>query len=161
MRFSIAATTFALVVATAPACGGKAAPEKTYDSHAAAAGESHAMEGEHHGVGVAEIDSFHATLAPIWHAPAGPERTRHACAAVPTMRDQATQIVGRARGDHAGWEGNASNLATAVGALSDACGKGGGVDDALGGVHTAYHAVMEAAMGGDHEHMEHMEHMEH
>src|SRR5262249_58024539 len=102
---------FALVAGAPLAGGGKAAPDKMYDSHASAAGEAHDGEPEHHGVGIAEIDSFHATLAPIWHASAGPERTQRACAAVPTMRDQAGQIVGRARGDHAPSGGDASDQA--------------------------------------------------
>jgi hypothetical protein len=151
MRTWIAA--FILVAA----CGGKTVPEKAYDTHSHGIGEHHDMEEEHHGVGVAEIDSFHETLAPVWHAPAGAERTKNACASVPTMKDQAAAIVGRARADHAGWEGNANALAGAVGTMGEACTANVDVDARFSAVHDAYHALLEAAMGKendtDHAHM--------
>jgi hypothetical protein len=147
------------IAMAAAACGGTTQREQVYDTHSHGVGEKHDMEEEHHGVGVAEIDSFHETLAPIWHADAGDARMKRACAAVPTMREQATAIVGRARADHAQWEGNGNALVQAVGKLAEACdGKtfSQSFDDAFGGVHDAYHALMEAAMGGtdaDHAHV--------
>lgn len=142
-------------VLAAAACGGKTTPEQPYDTHSHGVGEHHDMEMEHHGVGVAEIDSFHETLAPVWHAPAGPERSKNACAAVPKMKEQAAAIVGRARADHAGWEGNANALAGAVDKLGAACAAGAtDLDADFGAVHDAYHALMAAAMGkeGDADH---------
>jgi hypothetical protein len=159
MRTSFTSLFFALAIA---ACGGKTTPEPVYDTHSHGVGEKHDMEMEHHGVGVAEIDSFHQTLAPIWHAPAGDERKQHACAAVPTMKEQATAAVGRARTDHAKWEGNANALVGAVDKLgvvcADAAAPATGFDAAFGAVHDAYHALMEAAMpadDADHMHMGH------
>jgi hypothetical protein len=157
MRMSFHALFLALAIA---ACGGKTVPEPVYDTHSHGVGEKHDMESEHHGVGVAEIDSFHQTLAPIWHAPAGDQRKKDACAAVPTMKEQAMAAVGRARTDNARWEGNANALVGAVGKLGAVCGDPAtaGFDDAFGAVHDAYHALMEAAMpadDADHMHMGH------
>ena len=144
------------------ACGaGTTKPEQPYDVHSHGVGEPHDMEEEHHGVGIAEIDSFHDTLAPIWHAPGGDARRKQACDAVPTMKEQSVAAVGRARTDHAAWEGNANALVTAVGKLADACaGKSFATpfDDSFAQVHDAYHALMTAAMGGtdaDHAHVGH------
>jgi hypothetical protein len=156
MRTAIACLLFAA------ACGGKTAPEQPYDTHSHGVGEHHDMEMEHHGVGVAEIDKFHETLGPIWHAPEGAERTQHACDAVPTMKDEATAAVGRARTDNAGWEGNANALVTAVGKLGDVCATPdrAGFADAFGAVHAAFHAMMESAMPPDADQADHM-HMGH
>ena len=143
------------------ACGGAAvAPERPSDPPGHGVGEHHDMETEHHGVGVAEIDSFHATLAPIWHSDPGDARTQRACDAVPHMKEQATAIVGRARADHAGWEGDGTALVAAVGKLGDACAVTArpDFDAAFAGVHDAYHALMESAMPADaagHEHVGH------
>ena len=155
MRIWIASLSFA----AAAACGGTTKPETQYDTHSHGVGETHDVEEEHHGVGIAEVDAFHDTLAPIWHAPAGDARRKQACDAVPTMKEQAVAAVGRARTDHAGWEGNANALVAAVGKLGDACeGKTFATpfDDAFSQVHDAYHALMESAMGGtdaDHAHV--------
>ncbi len=140
-----------LVACSIAACGGKTRPEQTYDVHSHGVGEKHDIEEEHHGVGVAEIDKFHDTLAPIWHAPAGDDRKHNACTAVPTMKDQAALIVGRARTDHAGWEGNGNALAAAVTKLGTVCADPtlAGFDDAFGAVHDAYHGLMESAMPAD------------
>ncbi|HTJ45021.1 MAG TPA: hypothetical protein VL463_23095 [Kofleriaceae bacterium] len=142
MRIWIASLLFAA------ACGGKTTVEQPYDTHSHGVGEHHDMEMEHHGVGVAEIDTFHETLAPVWHAPEGDQRHKDACAAVPKMKEQAAAIVGRARADHAGWEGNANALVTAVDKLGESCaGTGDGFDEKFSAVHDAYHALMESAMG--------------
>jgi hypothetical protein len=149
------------IAVAAAACGGTATREQAYDVHSHDVGEKHDVEEEHHGVGVAEIDSFHDTLAPIWHEAAGDARTKHACAAVATMREQATAIVGRARADHAQWEGNGNALVKAVAKLADACGGktfSQPFDEAFGGVHDAYHALMEAAMAGTGEEHAHIGH---
>jgi hypothetical protein len=162
MRTAIASLLLTLSFAAGgAACGGsKPAPETAYDTRSHGVGEKHDVETEHHGVGIAEIDSFHDTLAPIWHAPSGDERKQHACAAVPTMKEQAVAMLGRARGDHATWEGNAAALVAAVDQLGAVCHDAtiAIVDEALGAVHDAYHAVMEATMpadAADHMHMGH------
>lgn len=119
-------------------------------------GEHHDMEEEHHGVGIAEIDSFHETLAPLWHADKGDKRKADTCAAVGDMKTQGIEIVGRGRTDHAGWEGNANSLSKAIDDLAKACGEGGDFEAAFGSVHDAFHVLMESAMTGheaDHAHV--------
>jgi hypothetical protein len=120
-------------------------------------GEHHDMEDEHHGVGIAEIDSFHETLGPLWHAEHGDKRKADTCGGLGGMKDQAVQIIGRARADHAGWEGNANALSKAIDDLGVVCGGGAGdFDAAFSSVHDAFHVLMEAAMTGhegDHAHV--------
>ena len=133
-------------------CGGKQAPEPHYDVHSHGVGEKHDIEEEHHGVGIAEIDGFHDQLDPLVHAPAGDQRKADTCKAAGSMKDDAFQIVGRARADHAAWEGNANALVQAVDALGAACTGGGDVDKALAGVHDAFHGLIEQVMGTDADH---------
>lgn len=119
-------------------------------------GEHHDMEEEHHGVGIAEIDSFHDTLSPLWHADAGDKRKADTCAAVGDMKTEAVAIVGRGRTDNAAWEGNANSLAKAIDDLAKVCGEGGDFDATFSSLHDAFHVLMEAAMTGheaDHAHV--------
>jgi len=136
----------ALLVAS---CGGAGAngqgAEAEGEHHGG--GEGH-MEGEHHGEGgegrehaelPAGLGAFHEAFAPIWHSDAGEERTRQACEATPQLSTLATG----AEQDAA--EGNQPTLATAVGALRTACdgGDAAATDEALQGVHDAFHAIIE------------------
>jgi hypothetical protein len=131
-------------------CGGKqAAPEAHYDVHAGSgsAADHDGAEPDHdmdHGVGIAEVDGFHAQLEPIMHATGDAQKT-DACAKTAALKDAAFQVVGRAKGDHAAWEDQATALAAAVDGLGKACTGGGDVAAALGAVHDAFHAVLAAA----------------
>ncbi len=119
-------------------------------------GEHHDLEAEHHGVGIAEIDSFQAALSPLWHADAGDKRQADTCAAVGDLKTQAIAIIGRGRTDHAAWEGNANSLAKAIDDLAKVCGEGGDFAATFGDLHDAFHVLMEAAMTGhenDHMHV--------
>jgi len=133
-------------------CGGKThAPERQYDVHADGSGSAahEGAEPDHdmdHGVGIAQVDGFHAQLEPIMHATGDAQKTA-ACAKAAALKDAAFQVVGRARGDHAAWEDKATALATAVDDLAKACSGGGDVEAALGAVHDAFHGVLSAVTG--------------
>lgn len=89
----------------------------------------HAHEGM-----AADVDAFHAVLAPVWHARPGKARTQNACAKAREMGRLARDIRSR----------DAKALAASVGQLEAACGKrGGDVDGALFDVHEAFHRLIE------------------
>ena len=104
-----------------------------------------------------EIQAFHATLAPRWHAERGPARMTDTCAAVPTLRGQA-DAIGKAaplKGASATeWTERARQLGGAVAALGQTCQAkdATGFETAFGELHQRFHAVLE--LGGEH-HAEH------
>lgn len=50
-------------------------------------------DGDHKHEFAADIKVFHDVLAPLWHAPAGPERVKGICDAVPDLETKAAAIV--------------------------------------------------------------------
>jgi len=125
-------------------CGGSAT--RTQDAHQAISegeggscprhgghGGCNCRHGHGHGEQAGPVGEFHEAIAPLWHAPAGPERTDRTCAAVPDLRTRAAAV-------------GSERLTAAVEDLGTACGADGRPDfeAKLGAVHEAFHAVMES-----------------
>jgi hypothetical protein len=125
------------------ACGSKQTQE-THEEHA-----SHEEQGKHeeheHNM-PASLHAFHDVLAPLFHAPSGPDRVTSTCAHAAELRDKAAAV--EADTDHgATWKEASTALTVATRDLSAACDADGRphVEDKLGDVHTRFHAVMESA----------------
>ncbi len=84
-----------------------------------------------------DIDAFHATLAPVWHARAGKARSQNACAKAAEMATLAKDIQ----------SADATALVGSVAALQSTCkrkAKLAEVDAALSDVHEAFHHLIDA-----------------
>lgn len=91
--------------------------------------------GHHHQALPKDVDTFHALLAPVWHARPGMERSRNACAQAAAMEKSARDIR----------SSDATKLVASVAALKAKCeGNLADVDAALYDVHEAFHALIEA-----------------
>lgn len=139
-------------VVLAAACGGGAKQAPTTTTTPTAGSAEH--PGEHQKL-TPELDAFHATLSPRWHAEAGPQRMKDACAAVPELQTQAGAIKAAAAPagvDGTAWTTTAGNLEASLAGLSTACGTGDQAqfDAAFTKVHDAFHGQM-ALVVGDHE----------
>jgi hypothetical protein len=98
---------------------------------AAAQGQS---EHEHPHNFSRDVDAFHSVLAPLWHAPAGKERSQRVCEQAPRLEGLAAEIR------HA----EAPALVKAVAALKSQCQTNPvEVDAALAHVHDAFHHLAE------------------
>lgn len=92
----------------------------------------------HHHRFPADVDAFHAVLAPVWHAERGVRRTRDACAKSGEMAVLARNIRST----------DASRLQASLDVLSKVCEVGGGeVDRALFDVHEEFHRLIEPPRG--------------
>ena len=90
--------------------------------------------GEHPHSFPKEIDAFHSELAPLWHSPAGMERSRKVCAKAPILERLAIAIPG----------GNTKLLLTSVAALKAQCQAGpANIDAPFSQVHEAFHRLIE------------------
>lgn len=97
-----------------------------------------AQEHHDHHRFAADVDAFHAVLAPVWHARPGLERSRNACAKASRMKALAQAVRSK----------DASALRAAVAALQGKCeGKPTDVDGALHDVHEAFHRLIEPMPG--------------
>lgn len=122
-------------------------------------GETAMKEGEHpaeHADGEkhehnfpGEVNSFHDTMAPLWHGEPGDERTGKTCDAVPTLKEQASAIStaavpAKAQGHEADWQQAATGLSASLDKLGEVCATAdrAGFDDAFKGVHDAFHALI-------------------
>lgn len=147
MTLSLRASLLAFFASTALACGASTPP-------AAGPADEHAEHhGDHKGGGHPKLTGaaheFHETLAPLWHAPKGPEREVKVCDAVPTFEQRAADVLKEApEGGDAAARTAAQGLVTSVGDLKTECAKpvGGRTDfDAkLSTMHDAFHKVAEA-----------------
>lgn len=145
------------------ACGGSDTPSETPASTGRVPSAEPALPaaegaGHEHGELTPELDAFHEALAPRWHAPAGPQRTADACAAVPDFRTRADAVKGAAAPANAAaadWTQAGEKLAASVGALDEACKSNDAakIEPAFSALHDAFHAAMELA-GGKHGHGE-------
>lgn len=71
-----------------------------------------------------EVEAFHQTLSPLWHAETGPERMNNTCGAVGTFETQAAAIgtaPAPAGVDATMWTTAASSLAADVTTLKTTC----------------------------------------
>lgn len=97
-------------------------------------GEAAAQQHRHHHQFAADIDAFHAVLAPVWHARPGKDRSRNACAKAGQMEVLAKDIRST----------DAAELLTSIAALKKTCkGSLAGVDGALHDVHEAFHHLID------------------
>lgn len=116
-------------VLTLAACGASTPPPPP----AAPASESQ-KTGHDHGKLSPELKTFHDTLAPVWHSPAGAERVAKTCAAAADLSQKAN-----ATGD--------AELITSTTAAKNACAETNrpldAVESALAKVHTRFHQLSE------------------
>lgn len=88
----------------------------------------------HHHQFAADIDAFHAVLAPVWHAKPGAARSQDACAKAGRMASLAADIRST----------DAAALRTSIAALQETCaGKPAEVDGALYEVHEEFHRLID------------------
>ena len=101
------------------ACGGAQHPE--HEEHA-----------EHHGDMSPAVHDFHETLAPLWHAPKGPDRVTKTC-------DNAATLQSKAKAT------NDAGLVSATDALAAECAKDGRPDfeAKFSAVHESFHKLAE------------------
>lgn len=99
--------------------------------HGTAAAQGH----RHHHDFAADVDAFHAVLAPIWHSRPGKARSGEACAQAGKMANLAADIRST----------DATALGKAVAALQKQCKrKPARIDGVLHDVHEAFHALIDA-----------------
>lgn len=95
-----------------------------------------AQEHRHHHQFAADVDAFHAVLAPIWHAQPGQQRSQDACAKASQLAALATDIRST----------DAAALRASIATLKGKCKvKPAAVDGALHDVHEAFHRLIEPA----------------
>jgi hypothetical protein len=83
-----------------------------------------------------DIDAFHATLAPLWHAQAGKQRSESVCAQAGKLESLASEIR----------KADTKALVASVTALKAQCkASPTNIDSAFSDVHDAFHRVMEQA----------------
>lgn len=89
----------------------------------------------HHPHFPADVDAFHAVLAPIWHARPGKARTNDACAQAGRMATLAGEIR----------SADATALSAMLATLQTQCrSKRAGVDGAFHDVHEAFHRLIDS-----------------
>lgn len=82
-----------------------------------------------------DIESFHAILAPVWHAPEGKERSSNACAKVAGMAQRAGDIR----------SADATALLASIVALKSRCDTDpADINAPLSDVHQAFHGLTDA-----------------
>jgi hypothetical protein len=81
-----------------------------------------------------DVDAFHATLAPLWHAKPGTERSQHVCAQAGQLENLATVIHG----------GDTKPLLASIATLKTQCKTSpNAIDAAFAEVHEAFHRLTE------------------
>lgn len=92
-------------------------------------------DGEHKHEFAADIKVFHDVLAPLWHAPKGPERIKGICDAVSDLETKAAAIV----------SSNSESLRKSVAGLKQACASAD--TDRIAGqfsaVHDEFHRLID------------------
>jgi hypothetical protein len=83
-----------------------------------------------------DVDAFHATLAPLWHAQAGKQRSANVCAQAGKLESLASEIR----------KVDTKALVASVTALKAQCNASPtNIDTAFSDVHDAFHRVMGQA----------------
>jgi hypothetical protein len=105
-------------------------------------------EGAHaHGAPGSPVETFHARLAPLWHAPEGAQRVADTCAAAGDLHGLANGIVnaGAPAGAAPDYLDAAKKLVDATAALHTECGTTERKDFApsFTAVHEAFHGIVE------------------
>jgi hypothetical protein len=138
-----------LALASAAACS-KSAPAPTTPAAAPHEGEHKEGEEAHaHGAEGTPVAKFHDALSPLWHAPAGAQRTTDTCNAVGSLHGIANEILGAGApaGAAADYLDAAKALETSVGALHAECETAERKDfeAKFAVVHESFHAVADKA----------------
>jgi hypothetical protein len=163
------------IVVAAAACGGSEKPSNTVVT----APEPDQDKGMEHGKLTPELDAFHETLAPRWHADKGEARMKDTCGALADFQAKSAAIKAAPASmgaDPAAWTDAGAQLEVSVTGLASACG---GTDlaafeTAFEAVHNSFHHAMELVVGkhdmegsehgmegGEHHEGEHHEGTEH
>ena len=92
-------------------------------------------DGDHKHEFAADIKVFHDVLAPLWHAPAGPERIKGICNAVSDLETKATAIV----------SSNSESLRKSVVGLKHACASADAdrIAGQFSAVHDEFHRLID------------------
>lgn len=81
-----------------------------------------------------DVDAFHATLAPLWHARPGKERSENVCAQTGKLESLATEVH----------SGDTKPLLASIAALKTQCKTSPTkIDAAFAEVHEAFHRLTE------------------
>ncbi|MCX7164618.1 MAG: hypothetical protein WCI19_10665 [Betaproteobacteria bacterium] len=81
-----------------------------------------------------DVDALHAVLAPLWHAPAGKERSHRVCTQTETLEALTREIQGA----------DTKPLLASLAALKKQCQSNPGkIDVAFSRVHEAFHHLAE------------------
>ncbi len=96
------------------------------------------------------VMDFHQIMAPLWHSPPGDARRGATCAAAKDLLALAETAASApvpeavAAADRGNWADAVSALKAETGRLEPACSGGGAVpvDEALAGIHHAFHEVV-------------------
>jgi hypothetical protein len=127
------------------ACGGADKKSTTPEGGGAGGDDPHAKL-------TPELDAFHSTLAPRWHADAGEQRMQDTCGAIADFQAQAAAVKAapaKEGADPAAWTDAGTALEASVTGLAGAC-TGTDVaafDQAFHAVHEAFHHAMELVVG--------------
>lgn len=141
----------AMLLALAAGCSKQTpAPASPAAADTHHAGEHAEGEEPHaHGAEGSPVAKFHDALSPLWHAPAGAQRTADTCNAVASLHGIATEIVstGAPAGAATDYLDAAKALETSVGALHAECGTTERKDfeAKFAVVHENFHAVADKA----------------
>lgn len=156
MRTLRARLTPALLAAAlaATACGGKSAPATATTEHGHA---GHHGDAPHEHDFPPEVAAFHDTLAPLWHATPGAQRTEDTCTATGELDQRAEHLQNAAPPagvDADAWAEKLAALREVLSDLSDDC-----VADRLDtfeadftALHDAFHALIALLPGGGMKH---------
>ena len=147
---------FTLLFLVVAACGGSDKPATTTVTPEPAKDE--------HAKLTPELDAFHETLAPRWHADKGEPRMKDTCGALADFQAKSAAVKAAPASmgaDPAAWTDAGAQLEVSVTGLATACG---GTDlaafeTAFEAVHDAFHKAMELVVG-EHKMEEHKEGME-
>jgi|GEM_PF-4057469 len=154
------------------ACGG--ADSKTESTAPASAPAATAGEGGHggmhghegmHGMNAAamhhhnftpEMNSFHTTMMPVWHAKHGAKRMADGCAVAPKLVTQAQAIASAAKPQGAAdtWPSLTAALVSRAKAVATTCqGDKSAFESSMKAMHEGFHAVLKAMPNGMHKGM--------
>jgi hypothetical protein len=101
-----------------------------------------------------ELARFHDTLAPRWHAAAGPQRMTDTCEAIVRFHREAEAVAAARppdKADASAWSSGGRKLTEAVVGLDATCKSKDAVafEPAFERVHETFHGLMEVVGGHD------------
>ncbi|MBK9034207.1 MAG: hypothetical protein IPL61_23585 [Myxococcales bacterium] len=134
---------FVALVAVA-ACGGKSKTGSV--EHVDTMDHAQPHEGDHPAMPAA-VAAFHEQLSPLWHAPAGPERTERTCGDAGSMDqllEEVEQAGAPANVEATEWDGRVTALRVAWTLLADDCTatNGANFEEKFTTVHDTFHELI-------------------